>query len=313
MPLSITLRVALSFVVLCCLAVASTAWAEDAPPVGKISKAAEAPKIDGVLDDAVWRDATVTKVQYLYGKTGQLNEKPSMLTRYTWDDQYLYIGYETFDDNLLSLGTGEKQGPAGNQREGTKIADNDVKVDVVEFFISLGDEHFFWELHHNAANQFNDVFCLVVDDHPIGKSSMARYGIHFGNQDFVEDDADAKTSLAIATKLKAKADGTPSTLNKAGDADTGYVGEMRLPWIGLGTPLKNETWIVEKPAVEGGPTKRYHGPWKMAGTEIRILSVMQNGDAQIRYNHDSPTLAGGWFHKGYAHWPRYELVDGAKP
>lgn len=295
--------------VVCLSLAAASTLADETLPVVKIPKAVEPPNIDGALDDSAWRDAPIARVHYLYGKTGEQKDAPSMLTRYTWDDQYLYIGYETFDDNLLSLGTGELQGPAGNQREGTKIFDPQVKVDVVEFFIALGDDQHFWELHHNAANQFNDVLCSVLDDHPIGKSSLARFGIYFGNREIIEDDPDGQATLKTAARLKPKADGSPSTLNQPGDTDTGYVGELRLPWYGLGAPLTSENWITEKPATEGGKTRRYHGPWKMAGIELKLLSVMQNGDAAVRYNHDSPTLPGGWFHKGSAHWPRYRLVD----
>ena len=45
----------------------------------------------------------------------------------------------------------------------------------------------------------------------------------------------------------------------------------------------------------------------MAGQEIRILAVVQNGDLKQRYHHSSPTKPGDWFHKGAEHYPRYVL------
>ena len=141
-----------------------------------------------------------------------------MNVRYTWDDNYLYIGYETFDKNLVALGTGEKEGPKDNQREGAVIGHAKEKVDVVEFFISFGDTRFFWEIHHNALNHFNDIWCVVADEKwPISKSTRNRFGIYFGTRDIIEDDADAGATLKTAVKMKPKADGKPSTVNDPSD------------------------------------------------------------------------------------------------
>ena len=43
----------------------------------------------------------------------------------------------------------------------------------------------------------------------------------------------------------------------------------------------------------------------MGGQPFQILAVLQDGDLETRYHHSSPTLPGGWFHKGVAHWPLY--------
>jgi len=293
------------------IAMTSLVEAADESPVSPavLPKASEAPKIDGSLDDAVWQSAKPLAVEYVYGKTDKKSESPRMSVKYTWDGEYLYLGYETFDQNLIALGTGEDQGPKENRRPGAKIHDQTEKVDVVEFFISFGDPNHFWELHHNALNQFNDVWCTVVDGNPVAKTAIARFGIHFGNGEYLLDDPDAKVSFKSAVKLKAKADGSPSTINDASDTDTGYTAEIRLPWLGLGAPLAAETYITLEPKEPNGPKIRYHGPWKMGGQEIMLLSVVQNGDLQDRYHHVSSTLPGGWFHKGTAHWPRF-LLEG---
>ena len=70
--------------------------------------------IDGALDEACWQSATPVDVKWEFGKTGVAESKPLMTVKYAADANYLYIGYETFDRNLVAVGTGQKQGPKGN-------------------------------------------------------------------------------------------------------------------------------------------------------------------------------------------------------
>lgn len=273
-----------------------------------IRKSAKSIRLDGVLDEAAWKDAETVNVQYIWGKVGQKSAEPRMKAWYTWDDHYLYLAYETFDKNLVALGTKERKGPKGNESEGAVIGHATEKVDVVEFFLSFGDKRIFWEIHHNAANQFNDLLITVVDpQEPIAKSSLFFDGIRFGTREVIEDDAEHGYKRAMAVQLKPKKDGKPSTVNDPSDEDTGYIGEIRLPWHGLGAPTERRT----SREVEGpdGKKKSVRGPWKMAGQEMLILAVFQDGDLQDRYHHASPTKPGGWFHKGVEHWPRYVLTD----
>lgn len=266
--------------------------------------------IDGKLDEAAWREAKPVDVHWAWGRTGDQSKEPRMIARFTWDDHYLYVGYETFDKNLIALASEKMEGPKENQRLGTEIWHEEKKVDVVEFFISFGDTHFFWELHHNADNQFNDVWITnLEDDWPLAQSSLAPFGILFGFEDYLRDDEATGVRLKFATQVKPKADGSPSTINDESDEDTGYTAELRLPWAALGVPRTRENW-VEVPAPEpDGKKSRKHGPWKIDGLEVMILSVFQNGDLEDRYHHSSPTFKGGWFHKGTADWPRYVLKD----
>lgn len=279
------------------------------PQEGKaaIVRAEQPVAVDGVLDEPCWRQAAPVRADYINSKQGVLSEEPRLVARFAYDDQFLYIAYETFDHNLVALGTGRKQGPDDNQREVCVIWKDGVKVDVVEFFISFGDERFFWEIHHNAANQFNDLWITVVDPAwPIAKSSMAPFGIIFGEEMAIPDDGPHK--LACAVRLKPKADGRPSTVNGPTDADTGYTAEIRLPWAGLGAPRDRRTWIERDPPEPGKPKLRGPGPWRMAGQELLILAAVQDGDLAERYHHSSPTRRGGWFHTSVRDWPRYRLA-----
>jgi hypothetical protein len=272
-----------------------------------IWKSTEPITIDGVLDEPSWKDATPIEVNYIWGKVGEKAKEPRMKAWYTWDDHYLYIAYETFDKNLVALGSGEKKGPKGNQVEGALISHEKEKVDVVEFFLSFGDTQLFWEIHHNAANQFNDILITLVDpERPIAKSMLFFDGIHFGTREVIEDDAEAGKTRKFAVKLKTKEDGKPSTVNDSSDTDTGYIGELRLPWLGLGAPRERSTTNVIE---EKGKKKNVRGPWKMAGQTMRILAVFQDGDLKDHYHHSSPIKPGGWFHKDADLWPRYVLEE----
>ena len=290
------------------LVAALAAVGEPGEPI-PVDKTVTAITIDGVLNEPAWKKAQVVEANYVWGQVGRRSSQPQMRVRYTWDDHYLYVGYETFDTNLVAIGTGEKEGPGDNLREGCAITHPTGKPDVVEFFISFGDLRFFWELHHNAANQFNDIWCVVVDKAwPISRSTMNRFGIQLLQREYLQDDAATGHRLGTAVALKPKADGKPSTVNDPNDVDTGYTGELRLPWLGLGAPLDRENWVTVPRDDSKAPPLRRHGPWKMAGQEIRILAVVQNGDLKERYHHSSPTKPGDWFHKGAEHYPRYVLV-----
>ena len=277
-----------------------------AAPAARVPRAERPVVVDGRLDEPCWQRADVVRADYVNGKQGVLSPQRRLAVRYAWDEWFLYIAYETFDRNLVALGTGRKEGPPGNLREGCHIWRPGVKVDVVEFFLTFGDERFFWELHHNAANQLNDVWCTVVDKSwPVSRTSMATHGLIFGHGMVLQDDGDH--TLATAARLKPKADGAPSTVNDPSDTDAGYTAELRVPWHGLGTPVTCRTWLDGPPGKPGGRPTKLPGPWRLAGQRLAILAVVQDGDLADRYHHSSPTRKGGWFHTSVAHWPRYVL------
>jgi len=179
-------------------------------------------------------------------------------------------------------------------------------VDVVEFFLSFGDEHFFWEIHQNALNQFNDVWCVSADPAwPVSKTTMSMYGILFHHNEWIADDG--SNTVAMAVQLKPKANGKPSTVNDDKDVDTGYTAEIRLPLRSIGVPADAASWIDSK-LPDGKPAPRKPGPWKMAGKTVSLLAVMQDGDLKERYHHSSPTRKPDWFHKTQPAWPRYLFV-----
>ena len=302
-----TCLLAAAIIVSCFSALPAEAAAPAAPPSAKAAPTAVY-RADGGA--TIWKHAAALRMDYVYGKVGRRSALPRATVKYAWDDHYLYIGYEVFDANLIAAGSGAKQGPADNRREGCEIRVEGKNVDVVEFVLSTGDESFFWELHHNAADQFNDIWCTVFPkDHPIYRTTMSSWGLHFGAQEFLQDEGPYK--LATAVRLKPKADGKPSTVNDSRDVDTGYTAEIRVPWAAVGAPRDRATWLdaeTGKPA-NANTKKRAPGPWKIKGLVLPMLAVVQNGDLEGRYHHSSPTFPGGWFHMGASTWPRYVLTD----
>jgi hypothetical protein len=291
---------------------------------GPIFKADRAVVIDGVLDDACWEKATLVPVDHVWGKNDTRSECPPMVVRFCWDDHYLYIGYETFDENLMVIGKGRREGPEGNKRRGCELDDSGAESDVVEFVISFGGGSARWEIFHNALNQFSDVLVKSVQAAPPA-GNVARPKLAVVRQDgaYIEDDGEYK--LATAVHLKAKANGELSTvrsgwvchcplgklltkLQEADNPDTGYCGEIRLPWFGIGAPADARARIVAMPEEHGGTQAASPGPWRMANREILILSMVQNSDLDVSAYHSSPSASqtGGRLE---VHLPRYKLVD----
>lgn len=282
------------------------AIADDAAPLPAIPKAAQAPTVDGKLEEAEWGRALEVPVNLVWGKGDERAGGPRMTARFLWDDLHLYVGYEVWDANLTARTEGEPQGPQANRRRGCDIAP---ELDVVEFFLVFDDPNFFWETHHNALNDFGDLLC-VVSLPAWRKSRPAQAGadIYFGREEYVQDQ-DAAT-LARAVALKPRQDGKPSTINDPSDTDAGYTGELRLPWYGIGAAAAAVKMVEVEPARDGKPAVRVP-KWNMDGREISILAISQNGDSAERYCTSAAGLApGAFFHTQTAKYPRYRLTAG---
>ena len=115
----------------------------------------------------------------------------------------------------------------------------------------------------------------------------------FHRERFVTDDG--ASTVARAVQLKARKDGKPSTVNDPSDRDTGYTGEIRLPWAGLGAPSAN---------------RRPDGSYALAGTRLPILAASLNGNrGEATYHSSAPHLPRLMFHFSVALWPKYVLVE----
>lgn len=284
------------------------------PTIYEIPKLDHGLTIDGDLNKPEWKDVQVHRGDYSNNKVGLLSDKPRMTMRFLWDDHYLYIGYEFFTSDIQAAPQSRKQGPDDNLRETSANWLKDRKIDIAEFFVSFSDPHFFWELHHNGLNQFNDIWITVPDPSwKLSQQASVPYGIRFAFNEYVEDEGEYR--FAMATKMLPKADGKPSTVNDPSDVDTGYSAEIRLPLWGLGANKSRMTKIKVPPKTPEERETYLPGPWKMAGEEIQILGVYQAAALadNDRYYHSSPTKPpGGWFHTNWPHWPKFKFVDNTK-
>ena len=292
--------------------VALVAWpvyGEDASgktPTPKIIKSAQPVKIDGVLDDPVWKQAQAIDGHWLYAKKKKKSAKPRMTVRYAWDENFLYIGYEVFDANLIDEAVDEQQGPPNNRRQSCKnwAAPPKPQVDLAEFFLVFEEDSLFWEVHHTPGNLFNDI--LIVQGLPTWKKNRPAIagwaGIYFARQEYIRDDG--KHSFAKAVALKPKADGKASTVNQKTDKDTGYTAELRFPWFSIGTPANARTKIK----VEGKKGLQ-PGPWKLAGLKMRILAVYQDGDKKDLYTTSCSETTRAMFHQQTKNFPTYVFDD----
>jgi hypothetical protein len=259
-----------------------------APAPVRILKAATPVMVDGLLDEPCWRAAEAIRVEYAFGKPGVKAATLPGTVRFAWDDNYLCIGYETFDANLRASGSGVTKGPQGNQREGCEQGGSN---DVVEVCVSFNDPNFFWEVQHNALNNFNEIWVTVPPTNsPFSRSSRVHQGIHWAHQEYLDESEWDYAQLERAARPKPTPDDKPSTVNKSADVDTGYIGELRLPWKALGPPKE---WGKGIP-----------------GQTLTLFCAVQNPDLPPGNYHTCPDLKmSGFFHSTAANWPRYVLVD----
>ena len=118
-----------------------------------------------------------------------------------------------------------------------------------------------------------------------------------------------EATLQRAVSLKPRQDGKPSTVNDPSDTDTGYSGELRLPWFGIGAVAAAVQMVEVEPARYGKPAVLMPR-WNMDGREISMLAVSQNGDSAERYCTSAAGLAPGqFFHKQTGKYPRYRLTE----
>jgi hypothetical protein len=282
------------------LAVACICTAPAAEPTANqptpIYRAKTAPVIDGKLDDACWQTAVVVVANHVYGAPGQRTEPPPLIARYAWDERFLYIAYEVNDTNLIALASGRESGPPGNRRMTPLEYLPEKHLDLAEFFISFGSEREFWEIHHDAANHLNTLAIELPTAEALAKIPKPSYkDVTFHRERFVDDDREF--TVARAVQLKPRKDGKPSTANDTRDRDTGYTGEIRLPWAGLGAPSAQ---------------RRPDGSYALAGTRLPILAASLNGNGgQAIYHSSASRLPQLMFHFSVALWPKYVLMEAA--
>ena len=260
--------------------------------VTSISQAVSAPIIDGMLNDPCWKQTKPILVIYPHDGSGKAPDPVPMTTWMTWDSHYLYLAYEVNDTNLVALGTGRKTGPPKNRRPQSLEYAPEKNLDLAEFFISLGNGQFFWEIHHNAANHLNTLWIEIPSSDRLVKIEKPVYRhVTFHRNHYLPDQG--THTLKRAVQLKKKANNQPSILNLSTDRDTGYTGELRLPWAGL---LFNQ------------PPKKVRSQLK--DLKLSLLAVNLNGNrGKAAYYSSGSGIPKLMYHFSSHKWPVYRLVD----
>ncbi len=162
---------------------------------------AEAPKIDGQLNDAAWRKAPWSAD--FVDIEGDAKEKPALRTRVKmlWDDRCLYIAAELEEPHVWATLT---------ERDSVIFHDPDFEV----FIDPDGDTRDYCEFEINALNTGWDLLL----DKPYREGGQAR------NE---WDIAGLRTAVHV--------DGT---LNDPRDRDRGWSVELALPWAALSGPAR---------------------------------------------------------------------------
>ena len=263
------------------------------PPV-PIFRAAAAPSIDGVLDEACWREAVPVQADLIHQGSGRRVDPSPLTVRYAWDDRYLYIGYEVNDTDLVSLPSGKESGPENGRWPLPEEYLPEKGLDLAEFFIGLGTDTRMWEVHHDAGNLFNTLRAEIPDPQTLSKMASPGYkDVKFHRDRFVA--ADGRFTVARAVQLKPRGRGGLSTPNDPSDEDSGYTGEIRLPWNGLEPPKRI--------------ARRADGSRAMAGETLSLLAVSLDGHGnEASYRSSAAWLPPRMFHFSVDRWPKFVLV-----
>lgn len=257
-----------------------------------VLRTASVPVIDGKLNDDCWKRAKPILVVYPHGGTGKATDPVPMTMWVSWDANYLYLAYEVTDADLVALGTGRESGPPNNRRPQCVEYAPAKNLDLAEFFICLGSNQFFWEIHHNAANHLNTLWIQIPSPGKLAEIRNPVYrDVTFHRNRYLPDQG--ANTLKRAVRLKKKRDGRPSTLNQPSDQDSGYFGEVRLPWAGL--------------MFDRTPFRDVHQLTKL---ELSILAVNLNGNRrQAKYHSSASNLPRLMYHFSVTKWPLYKLVE----
>jgi hypothetical protein len=197
-------------------------------PIYRAPRAAEAPAIDGRLDDAVWRAAPQTE-PFVRTMTGDPGE-PRTTARIAWDASHLYVAFEVADDYLRS------DFPDGHDPHLWE-------QDTVELMVDPdGDGENYFELQLSPGERVFDT-----------RYDRRRVPQPFGHTSW---DSEMRGATVV--------DGT---LNDDG-ADEGYVAEMAIPWAAFRAgrtpaepPSAGDEWRLALYVLDARPTGQTGVGW----------------------------------------------------
>jgi hypothetical protein len=184
-----------------------------------VRKTTKPPRIDGRLDDTVWKTAEWT--QDFADIEGDIRPRPRFRTRakMLWDDRFLYVAAELEEPQVWAT---------LRQHDEIVYHDNDFEV----FVNPDNNARHYFEMEINALATIFDLFLPEP--------------YRFGGNALIPWDA---TGIQKAVRV----DGT---LNKPGDTDRGWTVEMAIPIAsismgnGVETPVPGSLWRINFSRVE---------------------------------------------------------------
>lgn len=211
----------------------SQAPARALPPIPKveIKRAASRIVIDGKLDDKAWSGANSVELTFPWDY--QTGAKQKTVARLLWDDQYLYVGYDCEDADIVAH---------FDRRDDPTYRD-----DAVEIFINPNPQQvdFYYGLEMNAKATLYDYF------YAFPKLNIKRIDLH---------------GVQLATHLRG-------TLNQTSDKDTGWSLEVAIPWSNFEEltrklpPQPGDTWSANINRWDGVEPNRRLSIWSDSGLE----------------------------------------------
>jgi hypothetical protein len=176
-------------IALLCFALAAPLAAQPPVPRYEVKRASPRPVMDGKLDDKAWAAAPV--IEFVFPWESQTGAKQKTRARLLWDDEFLYVGYDCEDTDVVALRL---------ERDDPTYMD-----DAVEIFINPRPSQTgaYFGLEMNARAVLYDY--LMYD---------SRYAFKRFNMQGVQ----------LATFIRG-------TLNARGDEDQGWSLEVAIPWV----------------------------------------------------------------------------------
>ena len=219
-------------------------WPRDEIADYKALRVAEAPIIDGHLDEPAWQSAPKSPRfrDLISGAPTRYDTRAAVL----WDDHLLYVGYWVEEPNVTATLT---------ERDSPVYTDNDI-----ELFVAGSDAYY--ELEINAFGTIYEALFVWDDAYPDGGPygedpglELSAEGLRpFDGVGFVHPRGRRRGFFGWDLPGLSAAVVVDGTLNDPCDADRGWTVELALPWAGLAPiahgddrslpPRPGDTWRI---------------------------------------------------------------------
>lgn len=208
---------------LLCLLAAATLAAQPPVPRYEVRRTTGRITVDGKLDEKSW--ASAPAIEFVFPWESQTGAKQKTTAKLLWDDEFLYVGYECDDADIVALRT---------ERDDPTYLD-----DAVEIFINPKPSQtgIYFGLEMNAHAVLYDY--LMYDSRYAFKRFNLQ-GVHLSS--FIR-----------------------GTLNVRGDEDKGWTLEVAIPWVNFEElskrPNPGDTWTANLNRWDGVEPDRRLSMW----------------------------------------------------